>query len=361
MANQLPLHEIHARLGAHFGEADGYVVPLDYGDVPGEHGAVRGRVGVIDRSHRGKVEVTGRDRTAFLQGMLSNDVKALGPGQGCVAAFLDPHGKILSLLAVHCLADRLVLEMDRRLVEPTLAGLDRYLISERVEFEEVSAREGLLTVAGPAARESVEKVLETTVPALPVYHHVSVPVDGRDVRVVRGAETGDEEYDLWVRAEGLARVWERLGHLGAQPVGREAWNVLRIEAGVVWHGVDVDATTLLLEAPLERTYSLTKGCYVGQEVVARITYRGHVNRKIVGFRFPDRRIAAAGDRVVVDGKEVGRLTSATVSPSLDRGIALGFIRREHWEPGTAVDVVGDGRVLRAEVAALPFYPRPREA
>jgi folate-binding protein YgfZ len=361
MANQLLLHEAHARLGAHFGEADGHLVPLDYGDIAGEHGAVRGRVGVIDRSYRGKVAVTGRDRAAFLNGMLSNDVKTLTPGQGCAAALLDPHGKIVSLLTVHYLGDRLVLEMDRRLVEPTLGGLDRYLISERVEFEDVSSREGLLTVAGPTARATVEKALETTAPEPPAYHHISVAVDGRDVRVVRGGETGDEEYDLWVPAEGLARMWERLGGLGAQAVGREAWNILRIEAGVVWHGVDVDATTLLLEAPLERTYSLTKGCYVGQEVVARITYRGHVNRKVVGFRFPDRRVAAVGDRVLVDAKEIGRITSATVSPALGRGIALGFIRREHWEPGTAVDVVGDGRALRAEVAALPFYPPPREA
>jgi folate-binding protein YgfZ len=144
---------------------------------------------------------------------------------------------------------------------------------------------------------------------------------------------------------------------GPQPVGRDAWNVLRVEAGVVWPGVDVDASTLLLEAPLDHVYSLTKGCYVGQETVARVTYRGHVNRKIVGFRFPDQRVPVTGAPVVVGGREVGRITSAVVSPALRRGLALGFLRREHWEPGTAVEVRDPDGTLTAEVAALPFYRR----
>ena len=358
MTTRLPLHEAHARLGARFGEADGFLVPLHYGDPGSEHEAVRERVGLVDRSERGKVEATGRDRVAFLHGMLSNDVKALASGQGGQAAFLDAHGKVVSLLSVHCLADRLVLEMDRRLVEPTLAALDRFLISERVEFEDVSESQGILTLAGPGARSSVEKILEEPVPELPLWHHAPLAVDGLDVRVVRTEESGEEGYDLWARPEALPRLWERALAAGAQPVGREAWNVLRVEAGVVRHGVDVDASTIIMEAPLEHAYSLSKGCYIGQEVIARVSHRGHVNRKLVGFVFPDARIPAPGSAVLVEGKEVGRITSPVVSPALKRGLALGFLRREHWEPGTRVQVAGDGDPLDAEVAALPFYRRP---
>ena len=353
MAIPLPLHATHERLGARFGEADGCLVPLRYGDPATEHAAVRERVGLADRSGRGKIEATGRDRVSFLQGMLSNDVKALGPGQGCPAAFLDVHGKIVALLSVHGLADRLVLETDRCLVAPTLSGLDRFLISERVELEDVSLASGILTLAGPAARKTAEEILGQGVPDLTPWHHARVEWKGIEVRVVRSEETGEEGYDLWIPAEGLERAWEAAVGSGARPVGREAWNVLRVEAGVVWHGVDVDAGTLLLEAPAEASYSLQKGCYIGQEVVARITYRGHVNRKIVGFRFPDARIPAAGAAVTVEGREVGRVTSAVVSPALRRGVALGFLRRGHWDPGTAVEVDG----LRAEVSALPFYRR----
>jgi folate-binding protein YgfZ len=289
--------------------------------------------------------------------MLSNDVKALGPGQGAPASFLDAHGRVVSLLVVHCLADRLLLETDAGLVRATLEALDRFLISERVEFEDVSAREGILAVAGPAARAAAEKALEHAIPELGPFHHARLAVDGLEVRVVRSEESGEEGYDLWVAPDGLARVWERLTAAGARPVGRAAWNVLRVEAGAVWHGADVDASTLVMEAPLDHTYSLNKGCYIGQEVIARVTYRGHVNRKIVGFVFPDARIPPPGAPVLVEGREVGRITSAVVSPALERGLALGFLRREHWEPGSRVEVAGDGAPLVAEVAALPFYRR----
>src|SRR5262249_7213244 len=158
--------------------------------------------------------------------------------------------------------------------------LDRLLISERVELEDVSAAHAVLTVAGPAARATVEKLAERALPDLAVAHHVRLTVGELEVRAVRSAETGEEAYDLWVAPAAVATLWERVLSAGAHPVGRDAWNVLRVEAGVVWPGVDVDASTLLLEAPLEHVYSLTKGCYVGQETVARVTYRGHVNRKI---------------------------------------------------------------------------------
>ncbi len=357
MATRLPLHDLHARLGARFGEAGGCLVPLRYGDPATEYRAVREGVGLFERSDGGVIEATGRDRATFLHGMLAHDVKGLQPGQGRRAAFLDAHGKIVSLLVVHCLPDRLLLTLARELVEPTLAALDRYLISERVEFEDASAAHGCLAIAGPAARATVEKLAGEPLPDLAPWHHARVTIEGVETRVVRDDETGEEGYDLWMGPDGLARVWERAVAAGAHPVGREAGNVLRVEAGVVRYGVDVDAGTLLLEAPLDDVYTLDKGCYLGQEVVARITYRGHVNRKIVGFRFPDARIPDPGAAVLVDGQEVGRITSPVVSPALGRGIALGFLRREHWEPGTAVEIAGDGERLTAEVAPLPFYRR----
>jgi folate-binding protein YgfZ len=357
MTTRLSLHDLHARLGARFVEAEGYLQPGEYAGTAAEHAALRDRAGVIDRSQRGKVEATGRDRVSFLQGMLTSDVKALATGQGGRAAFLDVHGKVLSLLVVHSLADRLVLEMDRGLVAPTLAGLDRFLISERVEFEDASDAHGLLTVAGPAARAAVEKLAGQPLPDIAPWHHARLEVEGEALRVVRNDELGEEGYDLWLRPEALASWWERAMAAGAQPVGRAAWEVCRVEAGTVRHGADVTESTLILETGLEDVYSLTKGCYIGQEVVARVTYRGHVNRKLVGFTFPDARIPAPGAPVQVGGKDVGRITSAVVSPALGRGVALGYLRREHWEPGTPVEVAGDGGPLPAVVAALPFYRR----
>jgi folate-binding protein YgfZ len=181
--------------------------------------------------------------------------------------------------------------------------------------------------------------------------------EGVGVRAVRTEETGEEGYDLWAPVETTAALWDRLRDTGAVPVGREAWNVLRVEAGVVRYGADVDAGMLLLEAPLPDAFSLSKGCYLGQEVVARITYRGHVNRKIVGLRFDDRRVPSSGATVTVEGREIGRVTSVVVSPTLERGVALAVLRREHTEPGTRVEVRDGDLTLTAEVSALPFYRR----
>jgi folate-binding protein YgfZ len=357
MSDRLPLHDVHERLGARFTEADGLLVPQDYGDPTSEHETVRERAGVIDRSERGKIEVTGKDRTTFLHGLVSNDVKGLVPGQGRESALLDVYGKVTALLVIHCLADRLVLETDRQLAESLLGAIDRYLFSEKAELEDVTPASGILTVAGPAARKIVEQAVGVAIPDLARWHHVIVPLGGTEVRIVRTEETGEEGYDLWVHALGLGELWERLQAASARPVGREAWNVLRVEAGVVRYGVDVDASTLLLEAPLPEAYSVNKGCYLGQEVIARITYRGHVNRKIVGFQFADARVPPAGAPVLVDEKDVGRITSAVLSPVLGVALALGFLRREYHEPGTRVEVRGGKEPLVAEVVALPFYRR----
>jgi folate-binding protein YgfZ len=357
MPETLPLHERHAAAGARFGDADGWLVPMRYGEPVAEHAAVREGVGVIDRSERGKVEATGRDRASFFHGLLSNDIKGLAPGRGCPTALLDVHGKVTALLLVHCLADRLVLEMERRLLAPVLSTVDRYLFSEHVELEDVSAAWGLLTVAGPDARKTVEAALGQPLPELERHAHAEVWWDGHGLRAVRGGESGEEEFDLWVPAGAAGRVWDRLREAGAQPVGREAWDVLRVEAGVVRHGADVDAGMLLLEAPLPDAYSLSKGCYLGQEVIARVTYRGHVNRKVVGLRFDDVRIPPAGAPVMAGDREVGRVTSAVVSPALRRGVGFAYLRREHAEPGTRVEVRGPEGSLPAEVIALPFYRR----
>ena len=361
MSERLPLHDAHERLGARFVEAAGVLVPASYGDAAAEHEAVRERAGVIDRSERGKIEMTGKDRAPFLHGLVTNDVKGLAPGQGAETALLDTFGKVTALLVVHALDDRLVLETDRPLAEPLLAAIDRYHFSERVELEDVSGASGILTVAGPHARKAIESTLGHGLPDLSRWQHLTAPWEGTQLRIVRTEEAGEEGYDLWVPTAGLALLWDRLRDAGARPVGREAWDVLRVEAGVVRYGIDVDASTLLLEAPLADAYSLTKGCYVGQEVVARVTYRGHVNRKIVGFRFPDARVPAAGAPVLVEGKEVGRITSAVLSPAVGIALALGFLRREHQEPGTRVEVQDGGASLSAEVAALPFYRRTPSA
>ena len=351
--NQLALDEVHRAQGAAMEETCGWVLPRDYGDVVAEHRAVREAAGVIDRSLAGKVTVTGRDRQAFLQGMLSNEIKSLAPGQGTAAAFLDAHGKVMALLHVHVLEDRLLLELPPGLTQKTLELLDKFLISEKAYFEAADESFSVLGVEGPGAAAVLSPLAGRSLDPAP-DEHVEVSIAGAPVRVIGRGDTGGPGFQCWTMAFHGGALWSALVEAGARPVGAEALNALRIEAGIAWYGHDVDETVILPETRLEHFVSYNKGCYIGQEVVARVKYRGHVNRALSGLVLDGDRVPASGAKVVAESKEIGRVTSAVRSIALGQPIALGYVRREYLAPGTAVTIQdGDGGIP-ARVAELPF-------
>lgn len=326
-------------------------------DLAAEYRAARDGVALFDRSVLGKVSVTGRDRLAFLQGMLTNDVKALAPGQGAPAAFLDAHGKVMALLVVYAAADRVLIELPASLTEKTLQTLDRYLISEKAYFESVDEALAILSLQGPAARGRLEALAGAAVD-LPPYGHVEVSLAGAPVRVINRSESPGPGFHCWVAAEHAAAVRAALEQAGAVPAGPETLEVLRVEAGQPWYPNDVDDSVILPETRLEALVSYTKGCYIGQETVARVKYRGHVNRALSGLVLEGERVPAQGARVSAEGREVGRVTSAVRSVALGRPIALAYVRREHFEPGSAVTVIDAAGEQPARVVALPFVAAP---
>src|SRR5262245_6610447 len=340
MPDQLPLHDVHRAHGARFGEIVGWEAPLYYSDPAAEYRAMHEGVGVIDRSMLGKVTVTGRDRQAFLQGMLTNDVKGLAPGAGTSGAFLDAFGKVIVLLDVYALEDRLLVELPPRLTDKTLERLDHFLISEKVVFEAADSAFAIVAVQGPAARDLLSKLSGHALDLAP-HEHAEVGIAGGPVRVIHRREGGVAGFHCWTAADHGAALWSAVAET-AVPVGMQALDALRVEAGVPWYGRDVDETMIFPETRLDQLVSYTKGCYIGQEVVARVKYRGHINRGLAGLVLDGDRVPAAGARVTADGKDVGRVTSAVRSFALWGPIALGIIRREHFEPGSAVDVDDGG-------------------
>jgi len=335
-------------------EATAREIPLDYGDATAEYDAVRRRVGLLDRADRGLIEATGRDRAAFLHALLSNEIKALTPGQGCAATLLDIHGKVQVTLLVWVLDDRIVLVTPPGMAATTYEQLDKYLFAEKVALEDVSGSRTLLMLAGPEAPALVTRLTGAALPDAP-WSHAAAVLDGSEVRLVRGArETGEPEVWLTSDAAAGAPVWEALIAAGARPVGQTALETLRIEAGTPRFGRDVDPSVLLPEIPFDALVSQTKGCYPGQEVVVRIRDRGHVNRHLRGLLLDGVDVPEAGAEVWADAGSIGRITSVTRSPALGRAVALAFVRRSHAEPGTRVEVRSDGRALGASVSALPF-------
>jgi folate-binding protein YgfZ len=328
--------------------------PLAYADPAAEHAAVRGGAGLIDRRDHGVLEVTGRDRAKFLHAMLSNDIASLAPGQGCSATLLDVHGKVQVLLRLLVLDDRILIITPPDFAAKTSEALDTYLFSEKAYFRDATDEFATLLLAGREASAITERVAGA-VPGDRAWSHVPGTVGTAAVRLVRGrGETGEAE--VWIlsgAADGDA-VWAACLGAGAKPVGRAAFEALRVEAGTAAFPDDMGPTVLLPEVPFEDLVSQTKGCYIGQEVVVRIRDRGHVNRLLRGLVLEGEVVAPVGASVVIGDAEVGKVTSAAWSYALKRPVALGLVRRQHAAAGTAVAIHGDGVSAAATVADLPL-------
>jgi len=355
-ARRSPLADYHVSQGATLAAYHGGLVPARFTDPRAEHRAVREAAGLFDFSFRAKFAVAGADRVRFLHGMVSNDVKGLAPGSGTYATILNAQGQILADLRICCDEDRFVIDTDADLREKAMQTLRRYIIADKVVLEPLALY--ALAFQGPRARPLLEKTLHIDLPDLPEYGHFQTNFAGFPVRAVRASSTGEEGYEVWVNEKGLFGLWGaacgQAPTYDMLPCGTEALETLRIEAGISRYGSELGEDTLLLEAGLTNAVSFTKGCYIGQEIVERSRIRGHVNWKLVGIIASAPEPPSPETKLILEGKEVGEVTSACASPTLQKTIALAYVRRETAEPGTRL-VLASG--VPAEVAALPFYRR----
>jgi glycine cleavage system T protein len=352
-----PLAEYHVSQGATLGEYRGAIVPARFSAPGTEHEAVRKAAGLFDFSFRAKLAVKGEDRASFLQGLVTNDVQTLEPGQGVYAMLLNAHGHILGDLRIYRAEDRFLIDTDADLREKLMKVLDHYIFMEQVELEPLALF--ALGFQGPRSRPLLEKTLHIDLPPMTEFGHFATNYAGFPVRVVRATSTGEEGYEVWVGAKGMMGVWGAA--CGQAPTydmaacGTEALESLRIEAGIPRYGRELDEDTLPLEAGVMDALSFTKGCYVGQEVVERTRSRGHVNWKLVGLFVEAANPPQPGEKLLWEGTEAGEITSACNSPTLARTVALAFLRREFSEAGKKL-ALASGPV--AEVTTLPFYRAP---
>lgn len=288
------------------------------------------------------LSVSGPDRVSWLQGMVSNDVGRLGPGQGCPAAHLSPQGKIVALMTILADDDRLWILSESHSGPSLVERLDRLLIMEDASLADESGRVATRTLAGEGARTVLESVFGA-VPERLYDHRVS-----GDVRVLRTRRG----FDLIIASAKSGEVDRRLADAGAIRGDSNDWAELSIEKGIPRWGVDVDDSVTLPEIG-EDAIDYEKGCYIGQEVVAKIRYIGHVNRRLRGVRVEGERVPEPGP-ILKDGREVGRLTSAVLSPRFEGVIGLGFLKRGADAPGTVVEISANGGAQSAVVVDLPF-------
>jgi folate-binding protein YgfZ len=351
------------------GDVGGRSVVLAYGSVAAEYEALHSRAALFDRSHRGRIRVTGERAAEMVAGLVTNDVAALAPGQGCYAAALTAKGKIIADVRVFVEESSVLVDAPARAAAGWAAMVKKYVNPRLAPHVDESARLRDIGIFGASARHvvaAVTGVQSSALTALAPYAHVTVQLDDARVLVASVPELGIEGFELIVPAEAFDALWRRAIDAGASPAGLEAWEIARVEAGRPEWGLDIDDSTIPQEANFDELHAIsyTKGCYVGQETVARVHFRGHVNRHLRGVRAPGVEPPPLGATLHdAEGLAVGDVRSAVRSPMLG-GIALAMIRRE-VAPGTALvarwrddaapaDDPPSQLERRVDVAALPF-------
>ncbi len=315
-------------------------------DFRADYTAVTEGAGLLDRSERGKLALSGGGAREFLQGQVTQDIERLDAGHGCYAAFLTQKGKMLGDLRVLATAEELLLDTERVALQPLFNMIRRYSLGYDVALHKRTLERGLLSLIGPLADELVAAASPpagSERPGQTEDDHLLGQVGPASVRLIRT----DVGLDLLIDAADRDDVWEALIGAGAVPVSEAAAECLRIERGRPRYGVDLDETVIPQEAGLnERAVSFTKGCYVGQETVARLFYRGKPNRSLRGLTSAEP--LGLGAELALDGRVVGTVTSAADSPRFGP-VALALVRRE-----AQVGAIVTAQCGNAVVVALPF-------
>lgn len=358
---QSALHTTHQRLEAHFGPAGEWEMPAHYGDPIAEHHAVRTGVGIADLSHRGKLLVTGEDRVTWLQSIISNDILPLQCGDWLYSSFMTHKGKMLSYFRVYRLEESLLVEDMGEAGAVTYETFRKFLLyGTKAKMKNSGDTWGIILVSGPKAPDLIRQALDVDVAGLKPGTFLTHDLNGQAALIATTQETGEHDVEILMPNEAMDQAWNRLWEtgeaVGLRAFGTEARESLRIEAGIPKLGPDLNERIVPPEANLEgKAFSLSKGCYPGQEVVARMDTYGTVKRRLVGMVIDSTTVPPPDARVFSDDREVGWVSSAMHSPTLNKTLAFAFPLRDFTAPGTALAVEVNGQRQPCVVQALPFH------
>lgn len=314
-------------------------------DMETQYRAVRENAGVFNRSKRGKVRAEGADCLRFLHGMVTNAVESLAENEGNYAAVTSARGQTLLDVWVHRLRECIYMETEPGLATKLIETLDRYLIADDVALSDESDAWAIFGVQGPAAYELVGRVVGRVPADLPEHHTVIRAFEGTPIWVTARSYTGEPGFDLRIAQNDSLR--RALVAAGGTPIEWQVEEILRVEAGIPRYGTEIDESVVPLEAGLNHAVDFDKGCYIGQEVIAKMHFRGRPRRYLTGLIC---NTPVCGN-ITVNDKTVGRVTTCVKSLHFNRVIALAIIRRGYHEAGQRV-LLDDGS--EAEVVNLPF-------
>jgi folate-binding protein YgfZ len=345
-----PLHDRLAAAGARFSDYLGAETAAAFGDSRREYVELRSGAGIYDLGWRAKIVATGADRVRWMNGMVTNNIRDLAPGEGNYNFLLNAQGRILADMYIYNRGDYLLMDTARWQAPKLLEVMNKYIIMDDVELTEISEKLTSLAVQGPRAREVLRDAGFSFADVEPLQVQ-DIAWNELGGAVTRVAGYISHTYEIWLAPANAGAAWDALVRSGAKPVGTEALEMFRLSAGIPRYGQDISERYLPQETDQAQALNFKKGCYIGQEIVERIHSRALLHRKLTGF-VVDGPAPAPGAKIEQDGKEVGEVTSALTVPDSngERTLALGYVRTEALATGTEFRVEG----ARALAQLLPY-------
>lgn len=352
-----PLSSLHETATTLWMPLHGWEVPAHYGNPAAEYDALKNNVAVFDLSHWTKLAVTGSERKPFLHGMVTNEVKKLEPGMGNYSLFLNAKGKILADCFISDAGESLFLYGRETNRKPLFEGLNKYLIMEDAEIVDRTEQYAMFSVQGQNAESIFKKIEPSITLPMEMYHFTETFVNGISCRIYRSNHTVYGGFDMILGLDNAATLWNALQENRCPPAGFDVLECARVEAGIPVLNHELDDTVIPQEAELHHAISFEKGCYIGQETVARLHFRGHVNRELTGFVLDTEHVPDGSIVLHHDGKEAGKITSVVRSFELEKVIGLGYLRVALRQPGTDLTAIIDNKEIAVNVHELPFIQK----
>ncbi len=356
VATKSPIHDEASASGASFVEHQPWPLVSSFGDGAAEYEAARSSAVLYDSSHMGRLSATGSDVLDLLNRLSTNLVEHIEPGCGVRTVLTDERGRILDHLQIFNMGTWTLLIVGPRNRERVLEWIDKYTIVDDVEIEDITLSTAMFTILGPQARDKLSSLAGTKVDGLDLCQWTDATIKGIEVQVLRTDSAGNPSYEVIARAEDAPALWRAIKDAGIVPIGHEAFEALRIEGCVPGPEAELVDAYNPLEAGLWDSISFNKGCYIGQEVIARLDTYGKVQRHLVSIGFPEGIQVERGSKMSYEGREVGSVTSVAQVPGQHGLLALGYVRKEASTIGTKLALANDLNAS-AEVLATTSVPQ----
>ncbi len=363
MPKKTPLFEIHKKLGAKIIEFGPWLMPVYYTSVIEEHNTVRNRVGLFDVSHMGEFTIKGKDALVFVQRLITNDTSHLDNNQALYTPICNDKGTIIDDLLVYKFSDeRFMLVVNASNIEKDYKWIEEIArrFGKDIVLKDISDETSLLALQGPKSQEILQKVTNLDLSQIKYYWFQEGTVEGSQAIISRTGYTGEDGLEIYIKPEYAPKVWNRILEIGKEegikPIGLGARDTLRLECAMLLYGNDIDETKTPLETNIAWAVKFNQEDFIGKEALLKQKEEG-VKQRLVGFELIERGIPRHNYPILKDGKRIGIVTSGSFSPTLKKGIGLGYVKADFTKEGTKIQIQIREEPVKARIVKTPFYKR----